>query len=165
MTEAGVTKARATRVSWTAMTLSFISIGLIVSLTLAFCCFGSIPSAVAYLQGDRLIANRYLQSFGEVEQGQHAVVTFELTNASSREITILGARTLCTCVFAEDLPLSIPPRIRRTISVAIKTDSREGPIQQPVYLFTDLPAQPEIELRVRGHILSPGGQPGKSNSR
>jgi len=153
------------RLSWTARTLALTGVGLLFGLSLASYCFGSLGSALAYLKGDRLLADRRSQSFGEVERGQRPVVSFGLTNASDRKITILGAKTQCTCVFAEDLPLTIPPRSRRSVKVAVRTDSREGAIQEPIYLFTDFPKQPRVELRVLGRVSGPGTQPSKTRSR
>ena len=92
MTGAETAQVHKKRISWTAKTLAFIGVGLLFGLALASYCFGSLGSAYAYLKGDRLIADRRWQSFGEVERGQRPVVRFGLTNASDRKITILGRK-------------------------------------------------------------------------
>jgi hypothetical protein len=151
--------------SWLAMTLIFTNAGLLFLVALALYAFGSFGPALDYLKGDRLMADRSSRSFGEVEQGQRLTIVYELTNASGREITILGAKTNCTCVFAEELPLSVPPRSRRAIKIAVNTDSRDGLIQESISLFTDFPRQPVVELRVLGRVSSSTGQPGKSKTK
>jgi hypothetical protein len=153
------------RLSWAALTLVFTGVGALFGLALALYCFGSLGSALAYLEGDRLIADSFSRSFGEVQPGERPTLTFELTNTSDRKITILGAKTLCTCVFAENLPLSVPARSRRSINVAVKTDSRKGPIRESVYLFTDSPKQPQVELHVLGRVAASGGEPAKTQSK
>lgn len=144
--------------SWMAMTLLLTNFGLLLGIVLAWYWFGSVGSALAYLKGDRLIADRYSVSFGEAEQGQRPVVTFGVKNTSNRKITIVGAKTLCTCIFAENLPLSIPPRNRCSIRVAVKTASRDGPIHESIDLYTDFPEQPKLELVVLGRVSTRSGE-------
>lgn len=140
--------------SWLAMTLIFTNVGLLFLAALAFYSFGSLGSALNYLGGNQLIVDRFSKSFGEVAQGQRPTVVFELTNASDRKITILGKKTNCTCIIAEDLPLSIPPGSRRSFKISVTTSSKKGLVQEPISLFTDFPAQPKVELRVAGRVLS-----------
>ncbi len=154
--------ARRKRLSWMASTFILTNIGLFFVVALGFYSFGSAGSALAYLRGDRLIVRRSSMSFGEVKQGERPVVTFELTNTSHRKITILGAKTLCTCVFTDDLPLSVPPGGRRSIGVAVKTSSRAGVIEEPISLYTDYPEQPEVEVRVLGRVSVSGGRSSKA---
>jgi len=154
MTETESVQTRKKPISWLAMTLTFTSTGLLFLVALALYAFGSFGSALSYLKGDRLMVDSHLKSFGEVKQGQRPSLVFELTNTSNRSITILGAKTKCTCVLTENLPLSVPPWNRRSIKLAIKTDSRNGSIQEPVQLFTDFSGQPEVELGVLGHVTT-----------
>jgi len=165
MTGTAMAQVQKRRLSWMALTLVFTSVGLLFSLTMALSRFGSLGSALAYLEGQRLIADRRSVSFGEVEQGHRPVVTFELMNTSERNISILGAKTLCTCVLVENVPLSLPPKSRRAIQVAVKTDSRTGPIDETIYLFTDFPKQPKLGLSVRGQILGSRESPRKAASK
>jgi hypothetical protein len=140
---------------WIAKTFVFAGAGVVLGLCLSFYYFGSLGSALAYAKGDRLIPDRRVGTFGTVERGRSPVVAFDLTNTSRQRITILGAKTLCTCVLVEDLPLTVPPMTRRSISVAVDTKARNGPVQEPVYLFTDFPSQAKLELAVRGRVLIP----------
>ncbi len=165
MTKTNAAHTRKKPISWLAMTSILATAGLLILVALALYTFGSFGAAMDYLEGDRLIADRSSRSFGEVEQGQRPTAVFELANASDREITILGARTLCTCIVAQDLPLSVPSRGRHSIKIAISTDSRDGLIEEPIYLFTDFPAKPRLELRVVGRVLASGGQPVQSRSK
>ena len=56
--------------SWLAMTLIYTNGGLLFLMFLALYYFGSFSSALAYLKGDRLMADSPSKSFGEVEQGR-----------------------------------------------------------------------------------------------
>jgi hypothetical protein len=170
MTTTESAQVRKKPLSWLAQTLIFTNAGLLCLVSFAFYSFGSVDSALAYVRGDRLMADARSRSFGEVEKGQHASVVFELANTSDREINVLGARTGCTCLFAEGLPLPVPPRSRRSIRIAVRTDGRavarsvDGRIREAVGLYTDFPGQPEVELHVLGRVSSSQGQPDKPAS-
>jgi len=144
---------------WLAPTLILTIAGLLFLAVAALYYFGSVSSALAYLSGDRLLADRRSESFGEVDQGQRLTIRFALANTSRREIRVLGAKTRCTCVFAEDLPLSVPPTGRRAIKIAVNTDSLIGPIRQPIFLYTDFPGQSKVELLVVGRVRASGARP------
>lgn len=162
----GRPRSQVRSISWTAMTLIFINIGLGSLVVFALWSFGSVGSALDYLMGNRLIVlNGPSRSFGDTEEGRHPVVVFEIWNASGQKVSVLGSKTRCSCVVAQELPLSIPPGTRRPIGITIKTESKAGPFEESVSLFTDFPTQPKLELRVVGRVLSPGGQLARSNSR
>lgn len=156
MTEMETPKIQKKPVSWMACTFIMANIGLILLTAWALYSFGSIRAALAYLKGDRLIVRASSMSFGDVRRGERPVITFDIMNTSDRNITILGARTTCTCVFTDDLPLTVLPGERRSISVGVKTGSREGSIQERVYLYTSFPGQPEVEVRIIGRVLRSG---------
>ena len=113
------------------------------------------------------MVDRSSRSFGVVERGQRSSVVFEVANTSDREITVIGAKTGCSCVFAEGLPLLVPPRSRRSITVEVRTDGRavarlvDGKIREAVHLYTDFPRQPEVELHVLGRVSSSDRRPDK----
>ena len=167
MTTTESAQIRKKPLSWLVQTLIFTSAGVLCLVALALYSFGSIGSALSHLRGDRLIADARSRSFGEVERGQRAGVVFELANTSDREINVIGAKTGCTCLSAEGLPLPVPPRSRRSIRIAVRTDGRTvvrlvgGRIRESVHLYTDFPGQPEVELQVLGRVSSSHGQPDK----
>lgn len=138
--------------SWIVMTFSLTCVGFLLAFGVSWTLFGSPAGALAYFRGDRLIPDHLEGSFGELGQGQRAVVKFGLTNASGKEIRVLGAKTECTCIFADELPLSVPPGRKRTINVAVRTESREGSVRESIRLFTDCPRQPELQLLIVGHV-------------
>jgi Protein of unknown function (DUF1573) len=165
MIETHAEKTTRKPLSWLSVTLLFAGAGLVLLVGLAFYSFGSIGSAVAYVSGERLLLDRCSKSFGEVRPGERPLLRFDLTNTSDRAIAVLGARTQCTCLFAEGLPLSIPPGSRRAFHVAVKTGSRVGKLQEPIQLYTDFPGQRELRLTVHGRILSSAAQPSREESR
>jgi Protein of unknown function (DUF1573) len=149
-----------------ALTAAFTGAGSLLISAVALCFFGSVGSALEYFMGNRLIVlNGPSRSFGETEEGRHPAVVFEIWNASGQEVSLLGSKTRCSCVVAQELPVSIPPGTRRPIGITIKTESKAGPFEEFVSFFTDFPTQPKLELRVVGRVLSAGGQVARSNSR
>lgn len=146
-------------ISWTVKTLLFTGIGLALGLALSFFHFGSVGAALGSLRGDRLIVGSSLRSFGEVTPGQRPTTVLEFMNISDRAITLCGSKATCTCVVTEELPCSLPPGARRSVNIAVRTDSVEGSVDEIVSLFTDFPAQPRVALRVVGRISRPAGRP------
>jgi hypothetical protein len=121
--------------------------------------FGSVPAAMARLRGDQLLVDAYSKSFGPLEAEQSGTVVFNLLNTARRPVTVLGARSSCTCAAAGDLPIVVPSGERRSIRIVVKRDRRPGGVSEEVRLFTDEPSQPELVLRVEGTFLPSGGAP------
>jgi Protein of unknown function (DUF1573) len=150
--------------SWLARTLVFFGAGLLLLVGSALYFFGSLGSALAYLTSSGLTADRSSKSFGEVKQGERVRIMFHLTNRSDQRITVVGAKTKCTCVVAEALPMVVPAGSRCSINVAVNTDSREGEIREPVQFFTDFPDQRELRLSVEGRVLAPEAKSGQKKT-
>ena len=115
--------------------------------------FGSVSAGLARLRGDRLLLDAYSKSFGTIEAGQLGTVEFNLMNTSSGQVTVLGARSSCTCAAADDLPTVVPPRGRQSIRIHVRRDRLPGRVLEKVSLFTDEPSQPELVIRVEGDFL------------
>jgi hypothetical protein len=153
MTESNTILARRKPLSWIAMTLIFTNIGLGSLVALALYSFGSLGPALGYLRGDRLIPDAYAKSFGTVEQGEVRTINFQLKNMSNQPIRILGGRPSCSCLVVDQLPMTLPLNGECRIRVGVRSSLRSGRIAESIRLFTDLPSQSSLELKVVGRVL------------
>ncbi len=72
--------------------------------------FGSIPYAIAHMQGFTLYADMSQTDLGKVRVWEKRQVRFRLRNISLEPVTIIGVETTCGCTVLKDqLPLSIKP--------------------------------------------------------
>ena len=146
------------RLNWLVQTI--LLTGLIVAgLTgWAFWRYGSVSAASEYFHGNRLIADTREKSFGEVNAGHNPIVRVRLTNLDDRPITVLGARTKCTCVVMGKLPMTIASQAEQPFAIEIRTARKDGPFEEVVRLFTDHPTQPELVLTIVGQVLGDGSK-------
>ena len=115
--------------------------------------FSSVSSALAFLRGDRLIPDSYTRTIGAIDSSSDQVATFELTNHAKRPITILGARSSCSCVVSDDeLPIKFFHKEKRLLTIKIHPASKDGEFLEGVVLYTDYPEQREVVLVLSGRV-------------
>jgi hypothetical protein len=157
--------ANARPLTWLAKVVICTNIGLALVAAWGSWHFGSVSAALARLRGDRLLVDAYSKSFGSVVAGRLETVEFSLWNTASRPVTVLGARSSCTCAAADDLPMVVPSGGRRSIRIIVGRNPQPGAVSEHVTLFTDEPSQPQLALRVEGAFLPSGGPPPHSKDR
>ncbi len=142
---------------WIAKTLLLAS-GLLIALVIgAYLSFGSIAASLAYARGDRLIVDATNKSFGTLRSNSDGTLVFQIRNLASRPITVLGARSSCTCTAVENLPLTIQPRETHPLKIRIRPGKKTGDIDEKVSLFSDFSIQTELILKVVGKIVKDDG--------
>jgi len=115
--------------------------------------FGSIPSALSYLRGARLIPLCYSMQAGTVARGEEPVLEFNLRNWSDKPLAILGARSTCTCLGLGEFPLRVPPHETRSLRVRLRTKRRKpGPISERVRIYTNEKRSDALTLAVTGVV-------------
>ena len=147
------TKRKKKPLSWMTLTLIITSIGLLFIAAFAVYFFGSFGSAVAYLSGDRLIADAYTRSVGVVSEGEQHAVFFKLTNTSNQAIEILGAKSSCSCLVVDQLPVVLPPHGVFRLPIRVRPKSRSGQIAERVSLITDREGQRRLDLKISGRVV------------
>jgi len=108
--------------------------------------FGSVPAALAYLRGERLLIDEPLQSISGVHPGSQIVVPYALTNLTGRPVKLVGMATSCSCSVIEELPIAIAAAETRMVAVTIKIAENRSDFSGSLQLFTDDPHSPEIDL-------------------
>ncbi len=116
--------------------------------------YGSPTKALARLQGQVLILERDSAEIPCVPEGVYLTGYWEVENLTDKRVTIVGSRSGCGCVVAEDLPMSIEPRARQTIRIsAIVSAPKEGDVfAQPIQLCLDTPSAPVVAM-VRAKVM------------
>jgi len=153
--------AKARPLTWLAKVVICTSIGFALVAAWGFWQFGSGSAGLARLRCDRLLVDAYSKSFGSLEAGSVGTVEFNLLNTARRPVTVLGARSSCSCAAAGDLPMVVPSGGRRSITILVRGDRQAGRVSEQVSLFTDEPNQPKLVIRVEGTFLPslPSGGP------
>lgn len=137
--------------------ISVIS-GLLVGL--ASITFGSVPAAVAYFRGERLSVQPRLVELPKGVPGERRLAIVQLTNWTDRPIRLIGGTTDCSCTVLSDLPLTIPPKETRAVSVAVLLSRRPGLFTRKADLLVDDEGFQRVSFRLTGRILKPDGSSG-----
>lgn len=115
--------------------------------------FDSPHDALLYLRGVRVVLGPEVVSIGTAPAGETRQVTFRIRNLSSKSVTIIGATQTCTCVTADDLPITLPPRTGHDLRVAIHVEGKPSErIAQDVSYFTNSPGHRALTVGIRGQV-------------
>lgn len=103
--------------------------------------------------GPDLRADAYNWDFGFIEQGQQAGNVFTLENKGVEDLVLSKVETSCTCTLAF-LPKEsrLPPGGKGELVVGFDSAGREGGQSQTVYIYSNDPISPIVQLRVGGVI-------------
>jgi hypothetical protein len=99
--------------------------------------FGSPRSAIEYVAGKSVLVRSQQRFAGEVSQSETATAIFDLQNASSKPIRVLGAKASCRCVAIDDLPLTLGPKETKPIRVRLVAGSVAGVQRESAELLFD----------------------------
>jgi hypothetical protein len=114
--------------------------------------FGSLPNALAYMNGERLLVHPSTCSFGSAPRGEEREVHVSVQNRTEREVRVLGARMSCTCITTDELPVSIEPGGQRDFTIRVFLGGKESTFEKRVDYYTDYEAKPSLPVLVRGEI-------------
>ena len=79
--------------------------------------FGSMPAAIAFFRGERVSVEPAILDLGSAEPGESREVPLTITNWTEKPIRVFGGTANCSCTVLGDLPVNIPPRESRSITV------------------------------------------------
>ena len=104
-------------------------------------------------KGPDLRSDAYNWDFGFIEEGEQAGHTFTLENKGIEALVLSKVDTSCTCTQAF-LPKEamIPPGGKGGLTVGFDSSGREGGQSQVVYIHSNDPISPIVQLRVGGVI-------------
>ncbi len=115
--------------------------------------FDSTRDAILYLKGMKIVAEPTVFHVAAGRAGEVRNASFQVRNLTSKPITVLGARTSCSCVATESLPILIPPGSEKTFGATLRLDGASNErIDQSVQYVTDLTDQPLVNVRITGSV-------------
>jgi hypothetical protein len=139
------------------ITVILINIELMLFAAWSLHEFGSIWGGLAYLKGDRLLADPYILSFGNLRTGDFRTMELTLDNRADHDIKIHSASRANPCFVLNRLPIAIGSGRKARITIAVQPEV-VGPIQQHVVLFTDDQYQPFIQIVIWGKVVETSAQ-------
>ena len=111
--------------------------------------FGSPRIAVRYLRGERLILEPERIWLTDLDS-EPVVVHAEIRNYTAKPVRLVGASLRCTCVFAKELPATIPAGDTFRLPLQVHALPNKPEIDEMIAIYTDDPQRPQMRLRVVG---------------
>ncbi|MCB0112574.1 MAG: DUF1573 domain-containing protein [Caldilineaceae bacterium] len=96
--------------------------------------------------------------FGDVPAADPVTATFVLQNQGNGTLRIDSVRTSCGCTTADVADTSIAPHDDTILTVTFDPQAHEGlygPLLRMIYIASNDPDQPEIEIPVTVNVLAP----------
>jgi effector-binding domain-containing protein len=81
--------------------------------------FGSLGAAIASINGESVYIYPKKINLGNQEPGTETVAVFFMKNLTSKEISVVGEKSSCTCAFSEKIPITA--QAGKTVELRIKT--------------------------------------------
>ncbi|MDO8588704.1 MAG: DUF1573 domain-containing protein [Armatimonadota bacterium] len=103
-------------------------------------------------KGPDLRADSYTWDFGTAEEGTRLEHTFLCSNVGVEELVISKLDSTCGCTAATSSLDRIPPGGKAEIKVALDTTGRRGAQGQTVYIHSNDPITPTVQLQVSGAV-------------
>jgi len=94
--------------------------------------FGSMGASVAWFNGETIYVYPKKINLGNQEPGTEAVVTFYMKNLTSKEISVVGEKSSCTCAFSEKIPIAAKPGKTAELNVNIHLPKHEPTYDQMI---------------------------------
>lgn len=127
---------------------------LFATILVASLIHGTPQAALAWAQGVEVTASPEHVDFGTVTVGQVVVRTVEVRNWTDRPVRLIGGTSDCSCVTTANLPLSIPPREVREVTVRMTIPwSKPGSLSRRADLWTDCDKHRTIRLQLSSRIV------------
>jgi hypothetical protein len=104
--------------------------------------------------------------FGEIAADAPVTTTLRVTNVGKGELNISSVATSCGCTTAQLEETTLAPGAATDLTVTFDPQAHPGlygPLLRMVYLQSNDPAQPEIEVPVHVMILEPNLAPDKES--
>jgi hypothetical protein len=134
-------------------------------LSLAGFAFGSLPAALAYFRGDRVSVQPRQIQVGEGVVGERHTVTVELTNWTDKPVLLFGGTSDCKCTAVNDLPVTIPARDTRTVSVELSFSGKPGIFTRKAAFLVDDEGYRRVGFSLTGRILKPKDLPAVTSGK
>jgi hypothetical protein len=136
-----------------------------ISIALLFILIGLSFSQCNYAQNSpKIFTPKADHSFGEILEGQLVTHEYEIKNIGNAELKIDKVRASCGCTAAQPASNSLKPGESTKIKVEFDSHGRMGLQNKTVYVFTNDPSTPQLELKFNATIVEAISKPADGKS-
>ena len=138
---------------WVGCSLISIAIALAMIAGWGHFAYGSARAFPAIVRGQHFIAEPSVINAGALRPGTRQQVEIELTSLSSQAIAIIGMRSNCTCVQADEFPFELPSGDRRKFRLWVRPLEKQAgtTFSQSIDLYPGTPGPPVV-VTVKGTV-------------
>jgi Protein of unknown function (DUF1573) len=115
---------------------------------------GVTPSRAADAQPPRLLVERPVFDFGEVDQGVTVEHVFKLRNGGGDPLRIEQVKSTCACTVGAVVGRDVPPKGETWITVQLDTRELAGATTKTITVYSNDPDHPTSGLSLRGVVLA-----------
>ena len=115
--------------------------------------YGSPGEALRHFRGESITVEPSVSQVGDGVVGDVRTFTVQLSNHRERPVAILGGTATSACTTANDLPIIVPPKESRSITVQIKFRGSTGRFRHSFVLYTDDEGQPTVTAWFVGRVI------------
>ena len=124
-------------------------------LTILLLALGSIFSLAqdAGEGGSKLVVDRNLHDFGDIDKGKKVTTTFSFKNEGTEPLEIINVATSCGCTSAKPEKAVYNPGEAGEIPVTFDSTRFSGPITKRVTIHTNDKASPKTVVTIKGNVV------------
>jgi len=112
--------------------------------------FGSLPVALRFLRGERLILEPSQLRVGQLSTSTPVLASTRIRNYTSGPVRLLGSNGRCTCVVAQELPATIPAGGTYELAIEVRALPNKQVVDEAIVIYTDNRKHPRLGVRVSG---------------
>jgi hypothetical protein len=132
----------------------------VATMTVMFYCFGSMGTTMAYLNGQSVYIYPKKLDLGNQEPDTEAAAVFKMKNLTAKDISVVGEKSTCTCMFSEKIPITAQAGKTIELRIKIHLPKDEGGYDQIISLMVAEPNRLAMyPVRVTATIPNPLPQP------
>ncbi len=134
-----------------------VGVALFILVLLGFAAyFGSLETAVAWVNGRSFSIEPRSVLLENCKPGAEEVVAFRLKNLTSQKISVVGEKSSCSCVFAENIPIAAGPKETVELKVRVRLPKYSSDYDQSIVFMVSTSKKLEMPMvRVVAHIPEP----------
>jgi len=109
--------------------------------------------AAAAAHAPKLVCAQPVFNFGTRDSSGEVRHDFVIRNAGDLSLQILNVRATCGCTVGSVADRTVPPGGTTQVTAVFSLHGREGPQHRMLYVASNDPRQPEVQLALEGNIV------------
>ena len=126
---------------------------LVLLAAVAWVGYGSTEEAIARLHGDSVTVRPFVVHAGDGQPGQIIPASVEVKNWTDKPVHIVGGSLDCTCSVVDELPVEVPPRESRWVTIKLKLPPVSASLDRPATIFIIGDRVEAAHFRVTGRSM------------